>query len=266
MLQVVLRRRHLSSLYPVVRRSAFATAAPSPSPRSPVLWEQRSYTLHPAGIKAWCQLTDEAAMLRKTLNPAFVGMFHTDTGGDLSTVTHFYAYENMLHRTRVRAALAKNLDWQRYIDAARPHVQRQESTLFLDCVAVREAAKLPPMANLIMPPIGRVRRAACFELRTYQLVLGYNPVPRMVEEFVKGIPAKLSAADYGQLIMVAASEVGDLNKVIELWRFDDAASCLQHREASRRQPAWKAAIGAIAPSVQSFNTTLLTPLACSPWQ
>jgi hypothetical protein len=58
----------------------------------------------------------------------------------------------------------------------------------------------------------------------------------------------------------------ELNKVVELWRFKDAAACLRHREASRGVHEWKTAIAAVAPMVQSFNTTFLNPINCSPWQ
>jgi hypothetical protein len=192
-------------------------------------------------------------------------MYHmqVETGGDLNEVIHFSAFDSAEHFARVRTNLSSCQDWQNYLDASLPFVQRQESTIFMDCGAIRHVANLPSITTFQR---AHVVPAPCYELRTYQLELGYNPVPKLVEEFTKGIPAKLAAADYGQLVLIAASEVGDLNKVIELWRFDDAASCLRHREASRKVAAWKTAIGAIAPSVQSFKTTFLTPLTCSPFQ
>jgi hypothetical protein len=89
-------------------------------------------------------------------------------------------------------------------------------------------------------------------------------VPTLRKAFCEGIPAKLRCSDEGQFLLLASSEVGVLNSVIELWRFDSAAACMRHREASRAQPAWQTAIASVAPLVQSFTTTLLVPTVESP--
>ena len=66
--------------------------------------------------------------------------------------------------------------------------------------------------------------------------------------------------------MMAYSEIGELNQFIELWRYDSLPACVAAREAARGANEWRDAIAAVAPMVQSFSTTVLTPVSFSPWQ
>jgi hypothetical protein len=184
----------------------------------------------------------------------------------LNKVTQFFVYENIAERTRLRQKLSNDSEWQEYIGKLQPFVMHQDSTLFLELTAIRDAAGLLPFSAFMPKTAAQKSPSACYEMRTYQLILGYNPVPLLSNAFASGIPAKIKSADYGQLVGCAASEIGDLNKVIELWRFDDADACLRHRAASRGVSEWKVCIGSIAPTVQSFNTSLLKPLEGSRWQ
>ena len=59
----------------------------------------------------------------------------------------------------------------------------QESTLFLELTAIRDATGLVPF-NAFMPKAAPHKNSsACYEMRTYQLILGYNPVPLLSEAF-----------------------------------------------------------------------------------
>lgn len=104
------------------------------------------------------------------------------------------------------------------------------------------------------------------ELRQYRLCLGYSPVPALRKAFLVGIPAKQRCTDEAEFLFLGSSDVGDLNWVIELWRYPDAAACMRHREASRSVPEWQTAIGSVAPLTLSFSSTLLSPTPASPLQ
>ena len=62
------------------------------------------------------------------------------------------------------------------------------------------------------------------------------------------------------------TDVGILNNVIELWRYESAAGCMAARQASRGVGEWREAIAAVAPLVQSFQSSFLQPTAFSPMQ
>ena len=73
-----------------------------------------------------------------------------------------------------------------------------------------------------------------FELRAYQLELGYNPIPKLVAHMAEGLPSKLASDpdENGALIGMFYSDVGRLNRFVEVWRYDHAET---HRGALSAQ-------------------------------
>ncbi|KAF8071348.1 NIPSNAP3A [Scenedesmus sp. PABB004] len=241
----------------------FATAAAGPG-----LLEIREYTLHPAGFKAFMALAAEAAELRGRLLP-FLGMFTCDTGGDLNTVTHLYHYKDLAQREAVRAAAARDVGWQEFIDESRPHVARQSSRIMLESAPVYAALGLPGAAGFASPrgPAGAAPEGSpVYELRQYQLHPGYGSVPKLLAAFADGLPDKVAADADGRLVAFAHSDVGVLNQVVELWRYPSAAGCIRARESARKVPKWRDTIAAVTPGVQQFQTSLLRSVPFSPWQ
>lgn len=54
-----------------------------------------------------------------------------------------------------------------------------------------------------------------YEFRNYQLLLGYNPVPKLIQAFKKGLPAKIIADRQnggGQLAFIGYTDYGVLNQ------------------------------------------------------
>ena len=107
-----------------------------------------------------------------------------------------------------------------------------------------------------------------YELRRYQLVLGYPTVPRFLDLYTAGLQDKLKADDTGasQLVTLLYSDCGPLNVVIELWRHESMQRAQDSRVASRKAAKWKEAIGEIAQLTTSFSTSFMRPLRASPWQ
>lgn len=273
---------------------------PAPAfPKKGPLLEIREYWLHPAGVKPFLALSAETAGLRRSLLP-LVGFWSPDTGaGDLNRVVHLYAYESLEARDAARAAAARHQGWQRYIDAARPHVQRQASRIMVEAAGVYAAVGAPGAAGFdahhgdgdgAAAGGGAAADASSgrgsggggggsnasagvsssskglYELREYQLSPGYGSVPRLYEAFERGLPAKIAAGPEGRLVALAHSDVGVLNNVVELWRYPGAAACARARQASRGVPEWRETIAAVAPGVQTFTSTFLTPCSFSPLQ
>eukprot|EP00775_Hariotina_reticulata_P015155 gene15155-biopygen1975 len=111
-----------------------------------------------------CNCIQQAVLLLLPPHAALPMMFTCDVGGDLNKVTHFYHYKYHHHqqqqqrqrpvaaaaaapaacgvgmdcadleqREELRAAAAKNFQWQAFIDASRPHVAKQA---WVTCAAV----------------------------------------------------------------------------------------------------------------------------------
>ena len=109
-----------------------------------------------------------------------------------------------------------------------------------------------------------------YEMRKYQLKLGYDTVPKFLQLYSQGLPSKLSAEGTDpttSLCSLLYSEVGDLNKVIEVWRHGNGAPAMNRsRVAARSAAQWREAIGAIAELAMHFNSSIHRPLKFSCWK
>ncbi|EKX52813.1 hypothetical protein GUITHDRAFT_150444 [Guillardia theta CCMP2712] len=107
-----------------------------------------------------------------------------------------------------------------------------------------------------------------YELRRYQLKLGYHIVPQFLKSYGCGLPDKLNADDSGAstLVTLLYSDCGTLNTVLELWRHESIERSQDSRKASRNAEGWKKSIAEIAEIANSFDNQFLRPTAFSPWK
>ena len=107
-----------------------------------------------------------------------------------------------------------------------------------------------------------------WELRKYQLQLGYDTVPRFLELYKEGLKDKLAADDSGasELATLLYSDSGPLNVVVELWRHETMQRAQDSRKASRKATKWRSAINEIAKLSTSFDTRFMRPMLFSPWR
>ncbi|MES2534489.1 MAG: NIPSNAP family protein [Pseudomonadota bacterium] len=99
------------------------------------------------------------------------------------------------------------------------------------------------------------------EQRIYQLR------PGAMHEFLKIYEAEglaLQSAALGRLLGYFVSEIGDLNRVIQLWGFDTFEDRQKRRAALSATPEWRAFLGKAVSMVESQHTELLTPAPFSP--
>ena len=83
-----------------------------------------------------------------------------------------------------------------------------------------------------------------FEVRRYQLQLGYDTVPRFLSLYQEGLPSKLNEATgkdpTTSLITLLYSEVGPLNHVIEVWKHGYGTAAMERsRVAARQAQEWR---------------------------
>lgn len=110
-----------------------------------------------------------------------------------------------------------------------------------------------------------------FEVRRYQLQLGYDTVPRFLSLYQEGLPSKLNEATgkdpTTSLITLLYSEVGPLNHVIEVWKHGNGTAAMERsRVAARQAQEWRHAIAEIAGIAQQFNTAIYRPYEFSNMQ
>lgn len=252
-----------------------AAAAPPalPEPQAPGVVEMRQYTPRPAGARDYLRLTQQSAAAR-TRHLPLVAFLQPELGHDLNTYTHFYAYPNGLdERAERRRSAAEDPEWAAYVAASRPHVARQRNAALVEWgtlypaaggawgSAAEFAARCLSKASAPDAPAGAV-----FEMRTYRLAATAS-IRKLVRAFEEGLPAKAEAAaqelggqDKQQLALFGSVEVGDVDTVVELWRYESAEACARARRAARLAPEWKRAVSSVAAGVSQFRCQLLTPV------
>ena len=231
------------------------------SKRTPFV-EHRVYTLKPEGQREYLRLCAETAALRRAVLPGLLGFFTVETGGDLCQVHHFYAYPGGFdERDQVRAAAAATPEWKKFVEASRVHVPRQESRTMNEATMVYDAVRGMEGYRAQKFVASEGAPSPVYELREYQLHLGYDTVPKWMTHYKAGLPSKLEADAVSgqQLALVAYTDVGQLNTVIELWRYPSCQAHMTARQAARGVAPWRDAIAAIQPLAQTFRSTLLRP-------
>ena len=273
---------------------SLATQVQSFSVQAVPVVELREYALKCKHVEAYLRHAADTVVTHKSPMP--LRLFSLpDTGGDLNIATHFYGFaggqaeRETLHQTITEGAL-----WADSMNQARCKTQSQRSTLFVEAPLVN-AFGLSGMQQMECPSASQAggsneSTTAIYELRRYQLKLGYDTVPRFLELYGAGLPSKLDAPGtdpttslltlmntevracchfvfYQHLLTPVTIQVGSLNEVIELWRHGNGCNAMDvSRQAAREASEWRKSIGQIAELAVSFTSTIHKPTEFSPWQ
>jgi hypothetical protein len=207
-----------------------------------MIYEVRTYTLRPGTLAEFEERYQKRLPLREKHSK--LGAFWHTEFGPLNQVVHVYPYDDLQHRTRVRAALAQ--------DAERNRLPGGQ-----DLIVAQEAEIMNPAS--FMHPLGSrdYGTGNVYEMRTYTCAPG--DIPKVLEGWAKAIEAR---ERFSPLAACWTSELGALNKFVHIWVYKDLGERARIREASR-QPggAWPPQTG-VRPIRQ--ENKLLIPAAFSP--
>ncbi len=209
-----------------------------------MIHELRTYTIQPSKFKDFVAHTAKVGIKLRTKHSKLAGYWTTEIG-ELNQVVHLWEYENFDHRTRVRAALAKDKAWNtKYVSRSRPMLQHQESMVLVP-------ADFWPFT----PPSGN----GIYELRSYRLQAG--KVPEWLEHFKVGLQARVK---YSKPVGVWSSELGELNRVVHLWPYESLEHRARVRKAFMADPLWKETVVKLQPLMQVMESKILVPTEFSP--
>ena len=190
------------------------------------------------------------APTRHKVDKGYLGSFGVDVGR-ASSVYHLSVFEDYDQRDAREATEGLRFFHQ--------GVQSLESSVFKEASATLNEAGLPGLQDGLDAVQG-----CAFELRTYELQLGYDTVPNFLEIYSGGLKDKMEHDDSGEsrLISLLHSEAGvaPLNTVMELWRHESAQGAQRSRLASRKATSWRRAVNHIAELSTRFETQLLRPI------
>lgn len=264
-----------------ISASFSSSARARESSSSPGLFEFRVCSVKPGAMDAYLAACAAHAETRARLEPGFLGAFRTSTGGELNEITRVTHFADYDARDATSAAKRADPAWRAFCQDTESMLEKHTSEMYLPATPCLEAiAKSPSDANAFSrwraffhENDKKHKRAfdekpGVFELRAYQLELGYNPIPKLVAHMAEGLPSKLASDpdENGALVGMFYSDVGRLNRFVEVWRYDSAQKHIAAREAARGAQTWRACVGHIAPMVQMFDTKLTEPTRCSPTQ
>lgn len=279
------KRNHTATI-----RSLSSSSAPSTS--APPVVELREYVVYPELLAQYQRVLnrnwDRQSAAQTRESPLKLSVY-PETGGNLFSILHFYLYPSLAQRHHARQRLHES----GFIDhskAVRNCVKEANSQIFVEAPLVSQMDEVWGLANHDTelehgkdasssrltaeiddddPEVPQQDRSGIFELRRYQLQLGYDTVPRFLDAYQKGLPHKLHAPNTHpttRLVTVLTPEVGTLNQVLEIWRHQDESAMQVSREAARDVAEWKATVAEIATLAQTFTTSIHRPYAFSHWQ
>jgi hypothetical protein len=187
-----------------------------------------------------------------------------DTGyGTLQDFLHIYHYKDGLEeRSDIRSKMALDSKWMEFLDTSRKCLNQQKSEIF---VPINLKGLHIDYFNI--DKSNNENNNPVYEIRHYQLIPGYDTIPKMIDIFSKGLPDKLTCGKgFGELILLAHSDVTILNQFIEIWRYPSQKASIAHRVASRKSDIWRQSIADAAKLTQQFQNRLMTPAKFSPLQ
>jgi NIPSNAP len=207
-----------------------------------MIYEVRTYTLRTGAVAEFEERYQKRLALRER-HSKLGAFWHTDFG-PLNQVVHVYPYDDLAHRTRVRAAMAADTERN-----AMPGGQ--------DLIVAQEAEIMHPAP--FMRPLGSrdYGTGNVYEMRIYTYAPG--DIPKVLEAWGKAIEARERLSP---LAACFTSELGALNRFIHVWAYKDLNERARIREESRRPgTGWPPQAG-VRPVRQ--ENKLLLPASFSP--
>jgi hypothetical protein len=145
-----------------------------------------------------------------------LGAFWHTEFGPLNQVIHVYPYDDLQHRTRVRAALAQD-------------TERNQLPGGQDLIVAQEAEIMNPAPFMRQLGSRDYGSGNVYEMRIYTYAPG--EIPKVLEAWGKAIEAR---ERFSPLAACWTSELGGLNKFVHVWVYKDLAERTRVREESRR--------------------------------
>jgi hypothetical protein len=207
-----------------------------------MIYEVRTYTLRPGTLDEFEQRYERRLPSRLKHSP--LGAFWHTEFGPLNQVVHVYPYDDLQHRTRVRAAMAADRERN-----AMPGGQ--------DLIAAQEAEIVIPAP--FMKPLGSrdFGTGNVYEMRIYTYAAG--DLPKVLDAWGKVIAER---EQLSPLAFCGTTELGGLNKFIHVWPYKDANERVRIRAESRKPGrSWPPQAG-VRPIRQ--ENKLLIPASFSP--
>ena len=207
-----------------------------------MIYEVRTYTFRAGTVAEFVERFAKRLPLREKHSK--LGAFWHTEFGPLNQAIHVYPYDDLQHRTRVRAALAQDTAWSQLPGGG-------------DLLVAQEAEIMNPAPFMRALGSRDYGTGNVYEMRTYTYAAG--DMPKVLDAWANAIESREKLSP---LAACWTTELGGLNKFIHTWVYKDLNERARIREESRRPGgAWPPQAG-VRPIRQ--ENKLLIPAAFSP--
>jgi hypothetical protein len=182
-----------------------------------VIYEIRTYNLKPAQVAEYEARFGEAYPAREKYSPLY-GFWHTEIG-PLNQVVHIWPYEGLQQRADVRAASAKDATGK-WPPPPGDLVETQENDILIPIKGMKEWTGPQEFGGL-------------YELRMYTYPSG--EVLRVAESFAEAYEKRANVYPIGG---IWTSDLGNLNRLYQLFPYKDWAHRDEVRKVLREQHIW----------------------------
>ena len=212
-----------------------------------MIYEMRTYDLYPHTLPEVEKRFGEAYEQRKKYSPLFA-FWHTEIG-PLNQIVHVWAYQDLDERARIRAAAVKDGAWP-------PKTSEFIRDMRTDIMLPLE----------VSPDIKPGKMGPFFEMRTYTYAPG--ELPNIITAYEKALPARLQ---FGPLCAVWYSEIGGLNKFVQIWPYATLDARMETRAKTQAAGVWPPSVvakreGLAQPRLLAMENKILMPSSFSPLQ
>ncbi len=212
-----------------------------------MIYEMRTYDLYPYSLPEVEKRFGEAYEQRKNYSP-MSAFWHTEIG-PLNQIVHVWPYRDLEERARIRAAVVKDGAWP-----------PKTSEFIRD---MRSDIMLPLDVS---PEIKPGKMGPFFEMRTYTYAPG--ELPNIIKAYEQALPARLQ---FGPLCAVWYSEIGGLNKFVQIWPYATLDARMDTRKKTQAAGVWPPSVVAKREGLAEFRlqvmeNKILMPSSFSPLQ
>ena len=181
-----------------------------------MIYEVRTYTLKPGSVAQFEENFAKALPAREKYSK--LGAFwHTDIG-PLNQVIHVWPYESVDERNRIRAEAAQDPEWP---PANPPEMYvNMESEIWTPAPFMRPLGGDQALGNI-------------YEMRTYTYVNG--SMGEVIKRWSEAVPHR---EEYSPLAAAMSTELGNLNKWLHIWPYNDLEHRDQVRAEAGKNPHW----------------------------
>lgn len=206
------------------------------------LFELKTYQVLPGKLEEFASLTATVGTRVAQEHADLVGQWTTQTE-ELGQLVELWRFEDFRHRAQMRVTLAGQDAWKTFLRRSQPMLREVESLILLQSDAW-------PLAASVRSPV--------YELRDYRLHPGKTKA--WLECWTRGMTIRQK---FSKPSGIWYSEIGELNRIVHLWPYED----LQHRHTVRRaaieDPLWRETVATLATMMQRMESKILVPTAAS---